>query len=436
MIIIYTIVSIFIAWIWVDYYRLIDIFEKEKFRYILITFLLGATSVLIVDGIDLLFGEPFISKMTGNFFNDFLYCTLNIGLIEEFAKIIPFLIVLKIFKNQINEPIDYLAFISVSALGFSAAENVLYFSNYGPSIISGRAILSSVGHMFDTSIFAYGIILIKYRDTKYKVFTLLAFYLLAALSHGIYDFWLMFEGVKSWGWIMTVFYFFFTISIYSTILNNCLNNSSFFNYKTSINSDKITFRLLIYYAIIFVIQLILLAIKKDLLTAVINFRSSIIFTGFIITITVIRLSRYKLIHKRWNKIKFELPFVLGNNPKIRIKGEAFNESYINQYFEEYFHLKTLPARNGNTYSNIGFIERKIFLKNDETFYLTKIFTNEDRTNFTYYLIKPKTHNMTRAFDKYPIIYLLQLSNIEDIENTNFTIKDFPFIEWRYILPLK
>ena len=41
MIAFYIIIAVFIAWIWVDYYRLIDIYENEKLNYFILTFVLG-----------------------------------------------------------------------------------------------------------------------------------------------------------------------------------------------------------------------------------------------------------------------------------------------------------------------------------------------------------------------------------------------------------
>ena len=52
-------------------------------------------------------------------------------MLEELVKIVPLFIILKIFPQEFNEPIDYLGFAAFSALGFSAAENILYFDNYG-----------------------------------------------------------------------------------------------------------------------------------------------------------------------------------------------------------------------------------------------------------------------------------------------------------------
>lgn len=445
MIILYSIIALFIAWIWVDFYRLIDIYDKESLKYIILTFLLGCASVLIVFGINGLFLDRFSFQLNGDFFHDFLYCFLKIGCVEEFAKIIPFLIMYLFFKERINEPIDYIAYISISALGFSASENVLYFQSSGPHIINGRAILSTVGHMFDTSIFAYGLILTKYNKTNFKLPIIISFFLLAALSHGFYDFWLMYEDAKSGGWIITILYFMVTISIYSTILNNALNNSSFFSYKLVIDSDKVAKRLLSYYGVVFLIQIILLTITENFIYAMTNFTGSIIFAGSIIAISVVRLSRFKLIQGRWQPIKIEFPFTLYQGDsfmstkssflRIKIKGESYNETYINTYYEEYFLINPISAKS--TYirnEKIAFIEKKIFLKNDETFYVTKVFLDDKKEKFETMLIKPKTNDKTMVNEIYPIVALLKIENMKDIEDTSFSISNFQFKGWVYAKP--
>lgn len=445
MIILYSIIAIFIAWIWVDYYRLIDIYNKESLKYFILTFALGCASVLIVWGINSFFLDNYSFHLNGDFFNDFMYCFLNIGLVEEFSKTIPFLIVFLFFRSQINEPVDFIVFISISALGFSAAENVLYFHQYGPSIINGRAILSTVGHMFDTSLIAYGIIRMQFGKNPSKFFILIGFFVLAALSHGFYDFWLMYKETQTFGWLITVLYFLITISIFSTILNNALNNSTFFTYKKVVDSDKVSKRLLTYYGIIFLIQFILLILIENFIYALNNLRGSFLITGFIMIVAVIRLSRFKLIQGRWQKINIEFPFTLhrgdsfiGTRPsylRIRIKGESYNEAYINIFYEEYFLLNPVTKRNSyirNT--RIAYIEKKIFLKNDETFYIVKVFDDVKKETFETMLVKPKTINKTMINSKYPIIALLKIENIADLDDTKLSAKNFEFKEWAFAQP--
>ncbi len=118
MFILYILIATFIAWTWIDYFWRIDVYEKDSIHLFLIMFILGGASVLIVFGINEYFLEQFDFKLKGDFIEDFLYTVFNIGFIEEVAKLIAFLIFYSFFKKQLNEPIDYIIFISISALGF------------------------------------------------------------------------------------------------------------------------------------------------------------------------------------------------------------------------------------------------------------------------------------------------------------------------------
>ncbi len=382
--------------------------------------------------------------MSGEFFNDFLYCTFKIGLPEESAKIFAFLIFTKVVKKQINEPIDYLAYICTTALGFSAIENVMYFYKHGPGIITGRAILSTVGHMFDTSLIAYGIIRHKYYYKGKGTPIIILFFFLAALSHGFYDFWILYEGTKAWGGLITILYFLVTISIFAVILNNALNHSSFFSYKRVIDSYKVANRLLTYYGVVFFIQFIFLAYSISIPHAIGHFISSLYVTGFIVLVSCIRLSRFKLIKDRWHKIKIELPFgytvgdPYGMNKSqrsFRIKGDSYNESFINTYYEEYFALH--PLTNKTTYlqkMRLGFIEKKVFLKNDDTYYVTKIFITDENGTHKKILLKPKTSDVTMVNQKHPIVAVLEVNAEVDIENINADTAKFRFREWAVAKP--
>ncbi|MEO9257749.1 MAG: PrsW family glutamic-type intramembrane protease, partial [Crocinitomicaceae bacterium] len=439
MTIIYIFTAIFIAWIWVDYYRLIDVFQTEKLKYFILTFLLGSASVFIVFWINRFLLDGYQFALNGDSSNDFAYAVFKIGLVEEFAKTVPFLIVLVVFKKQFNEPIDYLAFICVSALGFSAAENVLYFHNYGPYIINGRAILSSVGHMFDTSLIAYGIIRYKYyyKGSTKGILNIVLFVFLAALSHGFYDFWLISGDLGLFGSLLTILYFLICISFFAVIINNALNNSSIFTYKKVVNSDKVVMRLLKYYGIVFLIQLIILSYLENALYAFVDLLSSLLFVGFIVGVTCIRLSRFKLIKGRWEPINIELPFSMKAGDlsggtsifKISVKGETFNEAFICSYFEEFFMLNPLSQRA--TYIGnpcLSFIEKKIFLRNDESFYVAKLYHDSELGSHDIVLLKPKTRGVTMVDGKYPIVAILEINNLADLEDKKATVKNFKFKE--------
>lgn len=446
IILIYAIIAIFIAWIWVDYYRLIDVFEPEKLGYFIVIFVLGGLSVYPV-----LYGYSLYGSwsLNGDWLNDFLYSTFGIGLLEELGKTLPFLIMLLIFRKQFSEPIDYLAFICVSALGFSAAENVLYFKNHGPQIINGRAILSTVGHMFDTSLIAYGIIRYQYRHHNWKgLLGILFFVFLAALSHGIYDFWLLFEGAKEFGWLLTIVYFFFTISIFATILNNALNNSPHFTYKRVVDSDKVSMRLLLYYGIVFAVQFVFIGFYKDFSTAVWNLLGAILMTGIIIVVTILRLSRFTLIQNRWFPIKAEFPFHIGRNSvsgavdgnratgfaAIRVKGQSYNESLLHQFYQEFALMYPVSKKRTQLAGATRiYIEQKHFTQRDEALFAVRIYAGMETEEFELVYIRAKVGTVSFVEDKYPIVSIIRQKETEADKALN--LNQFYFQEWAYIKPL-
>lgn len=442
MLLIYSLIAVFIAWIWVDYFRLIDLFHKEDLGKLLMMFVGGALSTLPVLGLDSLIGHLDFMNLNGNMFHDFMYCFLGIGLVEELAKILPVIVAYKFVQKNAPEPIDLLAFFCVSALGFSAAENVIYFFNKGPDLITGRAILATVSHMFNTALFTYGIIRYKYYFSNNNFFVILVYFILAALSHGFYDFWLLYDFGPG-GKFVTIFYFLITVSVFAIILNNAINNSAYFTYSKVIDSAKVSSRLLIYYGSVFLLQFLLLWNATSFIEAWADLFGSLIFIGFIVTVSVIRLSRFKLIRNRWHPIRIELPFTFDNSPTLpgdggssfKIRGDSYNESFINAFYNEYFLL--VPLSRDSPYLEevrVAYIEEKIFLKGDDTFYLVRVYANLENAIAFSLLIKPKLRGRSFIEDKYPIVALLKYDTEFDMNDNNKNLNDFEFLEWAYIKP--
>jgi RsiW-degrading membrane proteinase PrsW (M82 family) len=443
MVFIYSLVALFIAWIWVDYYRLIDIYEKEDLKYFILIFMLGGASVSIVFGLHNLFIDSLGWSLNGHFINDFLYCTIQIGMVEEFAKLIPFLIFYKLFRKEVNEPIDFIAYICVAALGFSAFENVMYFYRHGPQIIGGRAILSSVGHMFFTALIAYGIIRYKYQKGKNKKLELVLFFLYASLAHGFYDFWLMYTGISSGiGIIITILFFLFGLSTFATIINNALNNSHFFDHKLVINPNKIASRLIGYYVIVFILQFSILAYLNNFETALSSIGAPLIVIGFIVLVTSIRMSRFQLIQHKWENLSIELPFrvvyresISGkyNRWAIRFNGDSFNETKVSAYFQEYFQLNELNrAKPKSVKRKLGYIQKKVFLKNKETVYIVSLFDGNEFGTSELIAIKPKRSGIKSINKSYPIVAILSIADLKKLDDPKLTIRNFKFRSWAYI----
>lgn len=438
--VVYIFLALFIAWIWVDYFRLIDVFEKENLMKVGVTFLLGASSVLLVLGLHEIWAYPFGLTMDGTFLNDFLYCSFAIGLVEECAKSVPVILVLLFFRKQINEPVDYISTFSVAALGFAAAENVMYFSNYGPDIISSRAILSNVGHMLFASLTAYGVVLVKFRNVKPGIVIIPLFMLFASIFHGIYDMGLMFADAGWTGTIITILFFFLGVSVFSTILNNSLNISPFFSYKHVIHSSGVFIRMLIYYMILFGVQCLVVWILTDaktVFTLVFGHAYTILP---IVLITIIRLSRFKLIKGRWNRVKPELPFSISFGGtsmlfglQIGIKGDPYSDYHVNMHYENY--LLLCPIRRDSTYLRYcrkAYIFRKLYINGDVAHYAAKIFVEDTLQQSQSVLLQIKRGGTT-MMNGYPIVAILEVENAEFVDTSPDPVKT-PFIEWAVIKP--
>jgi RsiW-degrading membrane proteinase PrsW (M82 family) len=408
---------------------MIDIYEPEDLKHVLLVFLLGALSIFIVFGISDWILDPLNFTTNGNFFNDFLYCVFGIGAVEELAKLIPFLVFYQFFKKEVNEPIDFLFYGSVSALGFAAVENVMYFNNHGPGIIDIRAILSPITHMFNTALITYGIARYRFLHKRLSFSAIAGYFMIAALSHGFYDFWVLFEPVQPTGMIVTFAYFLITISIFAGILNNALSNSPFFEFEKVVLSKNITKRLLTYYGLIFFSQIILLTIDHDLIFAILNFRNQVFLAGTISLITILRLGRFTLVPGVWETIPVEFPFAFGGRSWITVKGNAYDDILSEKFFRKPLIISPLTDKRSPQlrHSRKAVAPRKLWFEDGEPAYLVRFEEDYGESN-RYYLIKAKVKGTTSRGDD-PIVHVMQINKALHSSSHRIHKKDYPFIEW-------
>ena len=443
--------SLAIALIWVNYLRKVDLFENEHKWHLVFAFVLGAVFPFCIDALHYFVYEPLHIHANGHWLNDFIFYVFGVGLVEEVLKFLPALILIRFIHKAGNEPLDYILFACVSALGFAFHENILYVREYGLGVLASRSVLSVPAHMFFSALFMYGVVLGNFHNTRLGKLNIPVFIFLAILSHGFYDFWLSVE-LANVGVLITVLYFFLSISAFITILNNCMNNSPFYTPKKIINSDKISMALGLHYFAILALLIISVCLTEDFESGMSTALYIVIFRVLILGILILRLSRFKITPGRWNRIKPELPFrliiassnhyFLGTRVRsavlrIKVKGESFNEVYLNAFLEEHFEI--LPLSLKKTYirqKRVAFMEKKIFLKNDETFYVLKVLLEIDPEKSVYYLLKAKTGGRSRTPQGYPIAALLKIKDPGDIMNETAGLGDFPFLEWVILKPLK
>lgn len=441
------VLSLSISLIWIYYLKRIDLFEREFTWHIMIAFIAGCLTPFLIDVLHLLLFRPLNISENGEWANDFFFFVFGVGLPEEIVKFLPAFLLVITAKKASNEPLDYILFACVSALGFAFHENIQYVMNYGLGVLSSRAILSVSAHMFFSAMFMYGIVLSRFHNSKWGKLNIPLFMLLAVASHGFYDFWLTRESAALV--FVTILFYFLTISIFITILNNCMNNSPFYSPKKIIDSEKVSRDLALLYLAVLLAIIVAVCIVEDYLTGMGLALYLVIFRVVILGVLIIRLSRFKIIPGRWNKIKAELPFSFiavsagstyqggGSFLRIKVKGESFNEVYLNSYLEEHFEL--LPVSPKKTFigqKRVAFMEKKLFLANDETFYLLRIIVALDPEQSVVCLLKAKTSGTSRTPQGYPIAALLKIKDAQKLTDEKAGIQDFPFLEWVILRPLK
>lgn len=122
----------------------------------------------------------------GNTLGLFAYSMLAIGPVEEFAKMLPFLI-LVLRLPEMDEPIDGIIYASFVALGYAAVENVMYLDYLTPAEAAARGFAGPVVHMLFASIWGYTIGCAHLRgESVYR--GMAGGFLVAAGLHGLYDF--------------------------------------------------------------------------------------------------------------------------------------------------------------------------------------------------------------------------------------------------------
>ncbi|MBS3913621.1 MAG: PrsW family intramembrane metalloprotease [Bacteroidetes bacterium] len=285
---------------WLFFLRKIDVYENEKWKYLLLTCGLG---MLLTFGTYLI--SDFITeylnfRLNGNVINDFFYAIFGIGAVEEFVKFLPLLVML-LFTKEVNEPIDYIIFASVSALGFAFVENLMYFNENQLFIIHGRALSSVISHMFDASVIGYGLILCRYKYHGNIILSFLIAFLIAAFAHGFYDFWLINDYVKDYG-VITFIFMIFTFVWYNIFISNALNNSTFFNKKKILNAEKLKDYLLYSLSSVILLEYLIMSYKYGPTAGNWTLFKSLYSGAFIIFLLSTRLSNFPVKQGEWRPL--------------------------------------------------------------------------------------------------------------------------------------
>lgn len=336
---------------WVFYLRKLDIFAPEKWKYLIFIFLISAFltpfTLILYD----LVHYKIHFYLNGTFLNDLTYSILCIGLIEESIKLIPFLLFLKLSK-QIDEPIDYIIYASISALGFAFVENLIYFNGYGLELMHGRGLISAVIHMFCSSVIGYGLS-IGFTQKKSFVMRLLFSLLIASAVHGIFDFWLISETYSILSFF-SVIVFVLCVSAWNTMINNAINYSipndsdlSYFSIK------KIQNYLILGLSTLLLVEYILISLQLGPTTGRSMLLKSIFSGSYIIIFLSATMSSFNI---KKNRKGMFLPELREIRPKI------------NQLYQFQYH----SAKKYDIFPCSGVIIEQKNIEYDNTWYLVQL----------------------------------------------------------------
>lgn len=407
------------AMLWLSYFRKIDVFEHERIIDICIALVIGYLTPTLA--LWVYYGYEIIGfNFNGNIINDFIYSILGIGLTEEFVKLLGFVIVFNLLKKRITEPIDYLVFAGVVALGFSVRENFIYYNNYGSQVITGRTLISSLTHIINTSICIYGL----YSYTIFKVGTKYGNAILglsvAVLSHGLFDFFLADEFIGIYTPLLASVIYLVGINFWIQFFNNAINFSPYFNYQKIASTTKLYKPILFWYSILVLLEFTYAWYYKDIIYAIKDVLKNTLNEGVLLTIMILRISRLKINKRKYFPIKIQLPIYYTLNDDedynlfgvlpLKIRGENEAEFKFIKYMGKEILICPLDKHASVLKTDRkARLLKKYFLKNDVVTYLVEIY-NDNHTDKKIYLLKPKTTASHLIAGDFPVATLMYYEN--------------------------
>lgn len=413
--------ALLIIAVWANYLKRVNVYQYKNWYPIVFTILLSAIFVFPVWLLYDIYKYGFEFEENGKFINDFLYCVFGIGVIEELVKLIPFLLVLR-FTKIIKEPIDYIMYASLSALGFAFVENCLYFDKASVNIIHSRALTASVAHMIFSSIIAYGIVLAKFRYKKNPFLIGLLAFFIAAFAHGFYDFWI-FHHIP----FITFLFLLTGILMYASFINNALNHSMTSADNLNLNTSKLSSDMAAGLIAVFLFEYVAMVFIYGPTIGSREFISSTLSAGYLILFCSVRLSNIDIIPNLWAPLQY----FTGILPAQVIYGEKkpnYNSLVGKRIVIRLFRKKTLLE---NLLPLKGQIIKREQISGFSGWFLVKVDQPLEisKSNKEYILIRTKENLGLIRKNEDVIISFTLIPDLNLLENNNKKIKDFKFIDW-------
>lgn len=286
-----------ISILWAVYLRRLDVFDPERWINVFLVFLLGSVTVWLVFPISNALNDLGF-KLNGEVFNDLLYCIVGIGMVEEWVKLLPLLIIVR-FKKVVREPYDFLLYASISALGFAFIENTLFILKSNFYSINGRALMATVAHMTFSSVIGYGLMITTYKRTRGAWLYLFGAFFLSSAMHGFYDFWLINPLAKRFDGL-TLLFFLLTTHFWFTMKNKTINASRFFDPHRKLINDKLRYFLIFWLTALLMTSVLLVGLFHGRSMANDYLRGQLLAFGFLLYYLSFSFSRFKIVPRMLN----------------------------------------------------------------------------------------------------------------------------------------
>ncbi|MFZ9846670.1 MAG: PrsW family glutamic-type intramembrane protease [Flavobacteriales bacterium] len=418
--------ALLILLIWIVYLTKLDFYQRENISPVVFILLLGMLFSFFVSYFSDTLKYTFEFALNGELLNDLVYCVVGIGLVEELMKIVPFLLLLR-FTKIIKEPIDYIIYASVSALGFAFVENIFYFGYSGFHKILGRALSAVIFHMFLSSVLAYSLVLGK-NIAKYNVVkTFLIALVLVSVFHGLYDFLLINEKLKFLSFL-TFFQLLISMFLWSSIINNCLNNSSKFEKSAHYNAKELNDYLLYALSFVFMFEYMVMAIQYGASNANKTLVGDLLQGSFLLVFLTVSLSRFDVIRNYWAPLSFWDWSTFVNMHSL--KPQYFN---LHEILNRKITLSTF--RDNSVLHDIlplnGVIVQRELISWEKDWYLIELEKSIEINSWSTNLVLVKIKDSSSVILSKPlqIVNLRLVLNADLLKEKKKNKRDFPFVDY-------
>lgn len=430
--------ALLMAFVWASFLRKTDLFRPERWYKIGVAFLFGCLTPIPV----------LLLNATGTHYSDlrivqeFIFCTINIGLVEESSKFLGFLLFYLIFRKWFDEEINFLIYGSIVALGFATVENCMYFFKYGIYLVYIRGLMSTYIHMGCTSIISSMLGVGIRRKGAYIPLYLLGGLVIASVFHGTFDA-ILFINIPFISQIFSALVFLVVIELWCQTSNNLLNRSHYYQKNMAIDRNTLQRFLIVAFILAGAIQLAGLIIDEGFTEGLMGHMVLLIEELLLTFILVTRIVRHTVIPGYWKPIYPLLPFKLSLDPiypggapvqtffGFKIRGDEFNEYPFTTRINKITQLLAFKDKRYNDNENYQcWILDKVFIgRKKELYYLCELTMhrfNDPFSHPTHFLIKPKLTG-AKFFKGWPIVGVIELSH--DINLHEIDISKAKFRRW-------